>query len=669
MQNPDPKKHAQWILLAGAVLFGFYLLGMAFPEPFWGTNNPGFLPLPVQLAVLLLAAGCFVGPRFLKPGSLPALPAGLDPRWWAFGLGILGAVLFYSFPIALDRYGDSVFIRQDIDLTIEDWDGRLISELLQPDWLSSKVGLRSWYQLNNLFSWLLGMNGVEVARLLGAVYGGIFIGLWVRFCHLFLRETGWRRLFITVGLTAPFLQVFAGHYETYSIAYVGILGWVSALGLYFQTGSRRWLFALPFIFLVILQTHITNWLLFPTLAMAYAWHYREKLATSWGKIDAALARVLPGFRGGWSWSGLLVYYFLPALSIGAYAYFVVFANHDGPRQFSKEEFENTLFLPLYTGEPAPLDRYNLFSAAHFLDYLNLMFLWSSAALLLFVPPLTFLRRKIDWRAPLVLMLSATLVLYLIVFFALNPLLAASVDWDLFVLPGLVALSFLVVVYAQVEREMAVRHAAGPVLGLVVLGMTFFLVNASPASLSDRYAAMGRWNYKTYWIGSSTVLLTPAELATDSVSAQAERVHALEDLAPYATPGNDREYAGLLLEVGLHHRRTGNPAAAIPYLERAHSYSPRLGRNLYFLTVTHFEMKQFRAAYPYVRDLVRIKYPPYERTLKIGMHVALAAQEYQSAADYAVTYLNRWQDDPVVVEVERRLRTGDRIATIVDLFGQ
>lgn len=659
------------ILISGLVILTFYGLGVVFPEPFWATNNPGLLPGWMAIALFVVAGLLFSSPFWWKESSKEGKSMGASRRNLLFLLlSVVIAFLYSQFPIYRDLYGDSYFIRQAVDIEIPKWDNRLLSEFFEPDWLDTKVGLKTWYQVNNFFTWLTGMNGVEIARIIGFVMGGIWAFLWMKFVDLHLNRAAWKWLFIAVGLTAPFTLVFMGHYETYSFSYTGILIWISALGIYFKTGSKVWLRALPVIFLLVLQTHITNWLLFPTLGMAFIWHFRERKTPALLKrLDAVIRKRFPRYQGGLTWSGLLVYYFIPAMLLGAYAYFFIFANHDGPRKFTEDEFESTLFLPLYTNEPAPYDRYNLFSPVHFSDYLNLMFMWSGAVLLLLVPPLTFLRKKVPWNDPLILITGSTALLMSLVFFVLNPLLTAGMDWDLYVTPALVILPFLVLVYAHIIPHLKFQSIAGPVLALCLMSGSFLAVNASRELLSTKLDHLGRWSFKTYWIGTSTILVVGSELAGSEKEQEAFRLKMLEDLEQYAIPGNDLEYAGLLLSEGkVQRKERQDNVKALEYFERAYSFSPVLGTNLYQLATTHFDAGNFADSYRYITQLADLKYQPYNRTLKMAIHVSLAAREYQSAANYAVTYLNRWQDDPAIAEVERRLRTGDRIETLVDLFG-
>lgn len=672
MKRKQPVNYRGLILLAGIVVFLFYILGILFPETLWALHSPGLLPFPLKIAFFLITAILFSSPFWPKILSKNVLEQKLNSNiknilFLAFSIII--AILFYQFPIFKDYYGDAIYIKQAMDIVIKDWDPRLIADFFKLDWLDTKVGLKTYYQINNFLSWFLGINAIEASRLSGAFMGGIFAFIWFKFTDLHLKMPGWKILFSIVGVSAPFVAVFMGHFESYSLSYTGILIWMTALSIYFKTHSKKWLIALPFIFLFILQTHITNWLLFPSLLIAYIWHFKDQLYNGLlRKPESWIQKFIPSYHGILSWKGLMIYCIIPIAIIGIIAYFIIYANHDGPRQFSTDEFENTLFLPLYTDEPAPYDRYNLLSLNHLSDYFNLMFMWGGAILLLLIPPLTFLRKKIPWNHPLILASGLSVLLFFSAFFFLNPLLGSATDWDLFATPGIIVLPFLVFVYVHLENHLKLKHIAGPVLGLCLLGTSFLIVNSSPKLLSEHLRHIGSHNFKTYWIGCSTVLIGSSEMVGGITEQQDRLERYIEDLQPYAVSGNDKEYSNLLLRQGINFRTIddGNDTA-ISYFERAYLYSPLLGRNVYYLTITHFESDNFTESFKYATELVAMKYPPYQKTLKIAVHVSLAAKQYQSAADYAVTYLNHWQDDETISEIEKRLRTGDRVESLIDLF--
>jgi len=633
--------------------WALYLLGGLFPELFWAFNPLGILPIGLSagffgLAIILISTPLWLHNSWANKWGLENFSIG---KTATICISVLVAILFLLFPISRDIYGDALFIADGVDLEIPNWDSRLLVEPLQPDWFNTKIGLRTYYELNNIFTWIFGVNGKSVTPFLNAAFGGLFVFVWIRLVLSNFKRSAWQWTFIVVGVTSPLLAVFMGHFETYFLSYAAILLWFLTLQKYFRTESTKWLIALPFLFLIVLQTHITNWLLLPSLVFAVAWHYRNKVAF---------------FQNVLTPKGLFIYLFVPFLLVLLVAYVFIFENHDGPRQFSKQEFEDALFLPLFTNEAAPLERYNLFSVSHIWDYFNLMFMWSGAVLVLLVPALTFLRKQINWKAPFLLITGYSAIVFFVVFFILNPLLGSPSDWDLFSAPALVVLPFLLGVYGQMEEKLDLRQIAGPVLGACILGLPFLIMNSENDMLSEKYWLTGKWEFKTYWMGSSTGLLTWADMAASPAEKQ-ERVLALvRDLEPFATPSNDREYAALLTEAGLFYR-SKNKEKAISYFQEARLYSPKLGTNLYYLTVTQFEMGQLDSAFQNISQLVKLKYQPYNRTLKMAIHISLAAEEYQSAANYSFSYLKRWQDDPAITEIEMRLRTGDDIYTLVNLF--
>ena len=99
-----------------------------------------------------------------------------------------------------------------------------------------------------------------------------------------------------------------------------------------------------------------------------------------------------------------------------------------------------------------------------------------------------------------------------------------------------------------------------------------------------------------------------------------------------------------------------------------SFEPDLGNNTYHLTIVLFELGEYKRALNHIDELIALKYQPYKKIISMGVHVALAARDYQSAANYSVMYLNRWGDSPAIEEVEYRLRNGVNVEGIIsDVF--
>lgn len=653
-------------------LLSFFLLGIFFPSYFWNTNQLNSFGKIGGLLIILIAIFVSFSGYWLKSDYLNSSvknPKTKDLRIPFLILATFIGFLFYAFPMVTDFYGDSMFIMEDTDFIIKDYDNRLISELFTPHILDTKTGVKTYFEMSNFFGWLTQTNGTVVARVLGAIFGGLFAYIWLLFVARYIKVLGWRLILSFLGIVSPLVIVFMGHYETYYYSYTAILMWISCLGLYFKNQRKIWLYVLPVLFVILVKTHITNWLFFPSLVFVYLYHFKEKgIYKPIRMIDALIGKVMKNYKGFFSFKGMLFYVFIPFLVVLLYAYFFIYENHNGPRMFSEEAFENTLFLPLYTDEKPPLDHYNLFSFTHFWDYWQLTFSWSGGVLFLLISFFTFLRKKINWKQPLLLILLTSSILFFVAYFVLNPLLSMPIDWDLFATPGLLFLPLTVIVVSQLQTKINVNYFVGPLTSFALLAGLMVFIHLNPDLLAKKMSPLSQHVFKTYWIGSSTNFINVANLIDDNQEQLDYYNQINKEMKPFAVKGNDKEYANILFKEGMLLKKTfQNNKEAVKVFEEAYEYSPLLGKNLFNLTTTYFELGNYKKAHQYVKDLVYIKYPPYERTLRIGVHISLAAKEYQSAANYAVTYLNRFKNNPTIVEVEQRLRTGGHIETLIELF--
>lgn len=632
----------------GSFFLAFYVLGYFFPETFWASHNLKFLPGWLSFTLFAISI-CFLLSPLLDFDSSIFLKTSENGksknRIYYAGISLLATLIFYLFPLPIQCYGDSLYIAEAIDGTIDKFDSRLITELFTPGVIDTKVGLKTFYEITNLQSYLTGMNGKEVAILNTNILGGAYCFLWMLFCDKYLSNLTLRWTMIFVGITAPFTQVFMGHIETYSYSYIAIIAWFTLLGVAIRSDKKSWYFLLPIGFFLLLQTHITHWIYFP------------------GLLFVLLSKV--GFKI--TWRKALLFYIIPVCVAGVIAYFFIYANHDGPRKFTKDEFESTLFLPLYTDEPPPYDRYNLLSLSHIWDYFSLGFIWSAALLFLLIPLFTFFRRIVPWKDPFIILSGTGLILSVSAYFFLNPLLGLQDDWDLFAMPALTALPFLVYTYSRIAGEINPKLLVGPAISLCLIGLSFQFSNSSKDALSGKLHSNGMRKFKTYWIGASTSLIQSAELLESEAARSKQILKSIEDTRPYAIQGNDTEFAGLLQFRGEWHLQRNENADALKYFEEAYSYSPLLGKNLEHLVAVHFQQEEFDKAFVYMGELVSIRYQPFRKTLLTAIQVALAAHEYQAAADYSLMFTKRWKDNETVIEIERRLRTGDNIETIIDLF--
>lgn len=647
MKSIEAIKGIRIVSLLGWTLFA---LSMVFPDYLWGVNHIAFLPVRVSIPLLLVSFALVVAPE----SAWRKLPLPSSNWFLRLGLSVSVAVFFWFFPIPADYYGDAVFVKPAVDFEIPEWDDRLTEGVFEFDILNTKSGLQTYYQLNNFGSWLFGVNGTIITRAFELVLVVLFLMLWMSICKaLFPNSKLWFWGFGLVGFSSPLLVSFMGHYEYYFLPYTAIMWWFYLLVKYFVQDKRWVLYVLPFAFLLLLQTHVTCWLLSPTLAFPYLklfetrFDFLKKLNTKSG---------MKLLYGGTFLLGLFV------------AYFFIYQNYNGPRYFSKNEFEDSLFLPLYTDEVAPLDRYNLFSMSHFIDYANLSLLWFGPVVVFWFLLTRLKTDSTDSNGSFLQLLELVTGIYLLAFFMFNPLLGATLDWDLFVLPALV---FLVTIAAKVSFNQSSLKASaftGPIVGLSLLGATVFPVHASNETLANRYKCLGIYHYKTYWQGSSTVLRGAAEMLSENPEQeQKEMIEILNAISPFAIETNDLEYAGVLHHLGLLSKREGDYTTAYNWFNQASEYHYEYGTNLYQLTIVCFELKRYDEALKHASRLVELRYQPLQRTVRMAIHIALAANRYQDAANLSVFYLKKWPDDQHIAEVEYRLRNGLDIESIITTF--
>ena len=228
-----------------------------------------------------------------------------------------------------------------------------------------------------------------------------------------------------MGLTAPFMQIFFGHYEFYAPSFLMISACLMSFVFSLQTGKRGWLLVSSGLVLINIKLHVTSYLLFLPLGLTCAYVFFEKI------------------RNQFNWRRITFWVLLPLQTIGAFIYFFITKSYDGPRIYTAETLERALFLPLFTNEGLQFERYNLFGLNHLVDYFNLIFLWSAVALFLLVSIVLCYRKAIHWNEPALIVISTTLILYSTSFFILNPQLSMPVDWDLFSLPAISLIVFVV----------------------------------------------------------------------------------------------------------------------------------------------------------------------------------------------------------------------------------
>lgn len=652
-------------IIIGLLLFFilFFIGGTIDPQLFWATNNFKFLPSIVLWVLIAVVVGGTL--YFLKEKKSVVLSKAPEKNWHFLLISIIVFAVFYSFPIAEEFYGDGYFIKENLEIDFHGWHPELLTDLLDIEFTDTKVGLHTYYEFCNLVGYFLGGDVMKAGLYVVLVLGGIYSFIWLKLVHLYFSDKLWKLTFYILGIATPLAASFMGHYETYAFAYVGLIGWFYLLGLYFKKGQLFHLIISPFVFVLVLQTHITYWLLFPSLLYMWAHYFKDQLKLVFEKLSLVLPTI-NGEKKILGWSGLLVYVGMPIVAVLSYAYFVIYKNHDGPRAFGDAEFENALFLPLYTDELAPLDRYNLLSFDHFWDYMSLGLMWSCALLFLIGLSLTIYRKVINWNRPEVVITGFTACVFLCVFFILNPLLSMPVDWDLFAIPAFVFFPLSVFLFSQLDQRTNCSRIFIPTVGLALFGLSFWWVNADAELLGKKVGQSGLRNYKTYWIGSSTGIGAEIHLIEDELEKRSRIDEVLEEMRPYAELSRDTEFAGMLMIKGRLYSGDNDPLA-LQCFEEARRYHPYLMSNLYELTVAYAKKGDYIKSLDACDYLVRGKYEPYKKSLLTAMQLSAIVGDFKKVEKYTIKLLKYRPNHKIGLEVMRRLREQEDLENLSRIF--
>lgn len=625
------------------VFLCLYVIGITYPDTWWGIHFFAFVPgvwkwlwMFLGMGVLLLGTINWKVPksfRFPKFGFLPIVL-----------FASIQAAVFVLLPIAKDIYGDAIIIGQSLETIYHEVPEQYYEGLFGLNFNPSS-GRRTLVPLYIYFSTITGFSLKEVFVGMGVVFGTGFSLTWMLFLKRYLSSEIWKYSLAIIGLGSPFMLIYFGHMEFYTVAYFLELLWFVVL-LNYLDKKRLWqLMVLVFLLLLCIKMHPTGFLLIPALILSIAHVYQDSLG---------FLKKLTTFKG------ILTYMFTPIITAGLILYFFVFASYNDPRNMENSSDLDHVFLPLVS-PPAPYDRYNLFSFNHFLDMFNAMLLWSPA--LLFIGGILAWKHRAlakQQKMPL-LIVGFTLVLYLLFLFAINPKVSLPMDWDLFCFPVIFLMLMLAILVKQLPADAPISKSSLFIaLGFLVLNAPVFWVNSNMKTLSQRYESLGTRIFRTYYEWSETTLLTSVGMLykDDIGESYIERKLAItEKLKPDAIMGNDTIYGMILLDNAFYYLDVeNNLEAAQVQLNEAYRYSPTNPMIILKLMECNFRLGKYKAAYRLAQELAPLEYPDRKKALRIVIHCAIEAEERTEAIKHCENYLLEYSEDTFIYSIYQDLRS-------------
>lgn len=642
---PEQKKTPNTLIkIAGIVALCYYLLASIFPKAFWGGHHVSFLPIVVQVIIFFLAIYFIL----IYPSSKekPLHETILKPLTkltnWKIQLivSIAFGVLFYSFPIHFDSYGDAAFLFTENDVIVQDLNDYDVDRILSFDYSNPKLGTETTLSLISWFSYTLEISSKTIFKLWDSFWGIIFIFLWLRLTALHIKNNSWRILLVLIGSTGSFLQLYFGHFEIYAPVFTGLVLYFHILLAFYNTFEKKKLILLGLILLFCLKFHVTSLILLPSYIATLFIYYKNN------KTD--FYSISP------KW--VLKFLFLPAVFLGLIIYFYM-GSFNSVRSFTETTWNEVVFLPVVSSESAPLDRYNLFSIYHIIDFSNMIILWSSAAIFMLTSLLIGYRKKINWNSTPLLLIGSTLVLQTGFFFLFNPLLSMPNDWDILSIPVIALLLFILLISKQLEDLQAPKQIIGTVFILSLFSISIFVVNNNQSTLSHKLQKQGEWEYQTYWIGSSTSILAGIALE-ENLNTQQQRLNkTIDDLEQYAVIGNDIEYAELLYQKAKYFYDKQDYKKALSLFNKADSYSTFICKNHYHQLICNFMLGDYISAHKHSNKLIICQLPTPIRSYEIALHTALEAGDLSFADSICNLYLNRWPKNNFIANIHLQIKNG------------
>ena len=654
-ESAQTQENRHWII---AGFFGLVILaGALFPVSFWAWHYPGLLPgimpyLFIALSILILVMD-------LRSKSGLPLPNITWPssniKSWALALGIssLMAVLFASFPIFFDIYGDSHFMAPERGYYVLELTDIMVEAIFSFDYSDLKIGTGTVLNLIHAVAYYSGADTYDAFIGFNVFCGFIYVFLWVRLVTIILPAGRRRALFYLIGITAPFLLMFYGHFEIYGPAYIGILSYLAGAVLLIRTRKVIYLILLALLLILNLKFHVTAILQVPTFPLLVLYHFCGKI---------------PLVSRYFNWKTIWRIWLLPMVGLGGLLYVFFTDSLFGPRHYTPDTLDTVIFLPVSSSDPAPLDRYNLFSFDHLSDYFNAWFMWSAAALFLLITIVVLYRKRIAWNQPEIIVIGQLALTYLGFFFLLNPLFGMADDWDLFSIPASILLVLTLLLVAQLKEVTFPKGLTGITLVFCLACFSVVPVNAVQDSLAKRLTYAGAHAFETYWIGSSTTLNNAMNLV-DSVDRLDRYKELADQIEPYATAPVDIEYADIVCELGrIQMNQQADYQAAYQSFRRAEVYAPNLSKNRYYLMLITYVLQDYETAFNYAPSVVRNGYPDQLQANRAAIHVAVLANRYEEAAEWCRFHLSTNPSDASFFQsVLTRLQEDP--ATAHELFSQ
>ena len=623
----DPRE-IKWLCL-GLISLAPFVWGILEPEGArWGFHALAYFPASVQVVtvvfvflLLVISAGGFLVP-FRLPSRLPR-----QSPWIEILIGSAACFAFYSFPIQGHVYGDSKnMLKWYADN--HRFDPQWAMRLLEPNPFTSKEALT--VLLHRSTAYLFSMPIQQSYHILSALFGGLFVTLWLLHVRGRALESGSSLILILAGLFSGSNAVFFGEVESYAFAALSWSVFFAAAALYFD-GRLRWFWVI-LLFVVAVRGHAAGISFLPAVIFLLLYQFRD------------------AWRGG-RWftrpAGVMLGVVIPFLAAGL-AFYIRLGSYKEPYAGLSERHFHRLFLPVVPAAP-PLDRYTLQSPNHLIDLVNVAAQVTLPASMLLLGCILWHRRAIRWSDPKALFFLIALLFSGCFYFAVNPVLTMPRDWDLFAPLAIPALFLLSAILPPQMPRTAIALTAG----LGVFSIFFFLLNANAQRSSYRVVDAGRYAYGTYHRGSGYFIRLGLGLETDP-RRFAERMRENQRrLKSMAFPG-DEEFVIETCHLAAMEVKLGRAAVAEKLVREAAEVAPQSETAHGFLADFALVPERVPEATREVDILMKLR-PDWVGTRSRAVRLALLTGDRESAFSHLAVLDSLDKDQTLTPQLREKVR--------------
>lgn len=711
MQNNKLSSLISMVLAMGLLLM--YILGMFWPDTFWGTHFLAFVPKVLKYGLPLLITLLLVY-TFYKREIDFNFNFVLNKKV-IVTISIIMAIVFYNIDIIGDYYGDAKNFDPYLENKFTEFKDGFWSDLFS---IQLKTGHARWgvFNLYSVVAYALKINMLQTFKLMDALFGAGFVFVWLLSVSKYSKTKITTIALIILGCTSPVVLSFCGHIETYGFVLFLIISWLFIFVRAFKEQNALLLWLLVPLSIICIRFNTPSIVLVPALIMTFIHHYSNKHQ----KLNSVFTL-----------KKLFLYVLIPLIIIGILVYFFVFESHIDSRVLDANTNDlDRLFLPLFSPD-APLDTYNLLSWNHIFDFLMSFFFWSPGVLFL-IGVILLNRKKIDWNNPLISILLLTFILFLGFLFMINPLMSLPMDWDLYTLPFPIALMLILLLLQQQSVSFIKNRTLFNSLTLHLLSIPVFIVLTNKTMHSYRIESVGVRVYKTYYQHAENYLLYSLQMLEGKERYATRKETLLQKLKPFVRGNIDQNYAALLLDEGINtfvdknyiksrefllsaesygpylkltqeylvkvnnkllktnftipqkdinisdslltiglknSRENKQFEKAIKLFQRASFYNPTNSNIDLFQMESYFLKKDFKKALEKAEKLTLLKYPNHQQALRFAIHCALEAESYKKALYYSDNYLSLWPDDQFIQSIHQRLKNNNNISELKFKFAK